>query len=152
MCRHIYDWNIVNCDVKQTIQLHNSTRIHENSYSFLNMFCIQISVTFSNQTISTSIICVSVLVSSLINIQKQNMINNFHVRVQQVTRGTYVYWRTSIIPLSWRYHENHILRLISRHYLSIGSWEALLVLNKMLESWLNIRKILFIQLLSLKSY
>ena len=24
MCRHIYDWNIVNCDVKQTTQL-NST-------------------------------------------------------------------------------------------------------------------------------
>ena len=24
MCRHMYDWNIVNCDVKQTIQL-NST-------------------------------------------------------------------------------------------------------------------------------
>ena len=22
MCRHIYDWNIVNCDVKQTIQLN----------------------------------------------------------------------------------------------------------------------------------
>ena len=45
------------------------------------MFCIQISVTVSNQTISTSIICVSVLVSSLINIQRQNMINNFHVRI-----------------------------------------------------------------------
>ena len=26
MCRHIYDWNIVNCDVKQPIQL-NSTHI-----------------------------------------------------------------------------------------------------------------------------
>ena len=26
MCRHIYDWNIVNCDVKQTIQL-NSTKL-----------------------------------------------------------------------------------------------------------------------------
>ena len=24
MCRHIYDWNIVNCDVKQTIQLNSS--------------------------------------------------------------------------------------------------------------------------------
>ena len=46
------------------------------------MFCIQISVTFSNQTISTSIICVSVLVGILINIQKQNMINNFHARVK----------------------------------------------------------------------
>ena len=22
MCRHIYDWNIVNCDVKQPIQQH----------------------------------------------------------------------------------------------------------------------------------
>ena len=26
MCRHIYDWNIVNCDVKQPIQL-NSTQV-----------------------------------------------------------------------------------------------------------------------------
>ena len=23
MCRHIYDWNIVNCDVKQQIQLNS---------------------------------------------------------------------------------------------------------------------------------
>ena len=23
MCRHIYDWNIVNCDVKQPIQLNS---------------------------------------------------------------------------------------------------------------------------------
>ena len=46
------------------------------------MFCIQICETFSNQTISTSIIFISVLVSSLIIIQKQNMINNFHVRVK----------------------------------------------------------------------
>ena len=46
------------------------------------MFCIQISVTFNNLTISKSKICVSVLVSSLINIPKQNMINNFHVRVK----------------------------------------------------------------------
>ena len=38
------------------------------------MFCSQISVTFSNQTISTSIICVSVIVNNLIEIQKQNMI------------------------------------------------------------------------------
>ena len=27
MCRHMYDWNIVNCDVKQTIQL-NSTQVY----------------------------------------------------------------------------------------------------------------------------
>ena len=26
MCCHIYDWNIVNCDVKQPIQLNNSTQ------------------------------------------------------------------------------------------------------------------------------
>ena len=26
--RHIYDWNIVNCDVKQPIQLNNSTKIY----------------------------------------------------------------------------------------------------------------------------
>ena len=44
-------------------------------------FCTQISVTLSNQSISTSKICISVLVSNIINIQKQNMINNFHVRV-----------------------------------------------------------------------
>ena len=31
MCRHIYDWNIVNCDVKQTIQL-NSTQ--QNKFDF----------------------------------------------------------------------------------------------------------------------
>ena len=116
------------------------------------MFCIQISVTFSNQTISTSIICFSVLLSSLINIQKQNMINNFNIRVQQVNRGIYVYRRTSLIPQSWRYPENHTLRLNNRHYLNIGSWEAFLVLNKILESWLNIRKISLIQLLSLKRY
>ena len=115
------------------------------------MLCIQISVTFINQTISTSIICVSVLVSSLINIQEQNVINTFHVRVQQVNRGSYVYWRTSLIPQSWRYPENHILRLNSCPYLSIRSWEALLVLNKILESWLNIREISVLKLLSLKS-
>ena len=27
MCRHIYDWNIVNCDVKQPIQLNSFYRI-----------------------------------------------------------------------------------------------------------------------------
>ena len=27
MCRHIYDWNIVNCDVKQPIQLNEMTII-----------------------------------------------------------------------------------------------------------------------------
>ena len=32
MCRHIYDWNIVNCDVKQRIQL-NSTQ-----QNFVNLF------------------------------------------------------------------------------------------------------------------
>ena len=47
------------------------------------MFCIQISVSFSNQTISTSIIWVHVLVGSLINIQKQNMIN----KLKQEKRG-----------------------------------------------------------------
>ena len=31
MCRHIYDWNIVNCDVKQPIQL-NYTSILLESY------------------------------------------------------------------------------------------------------------------------
>ena len=46
------------------------------------MFCTQISVIFSNQTISTIIIYVFVLVSSLINTQNQNMILNFHVRVK----------------------------------------------------------------------
>ena len=28
MCRHIYDWNIVNCDVKQPIQLNSTQRKH----------------------------------------------------------------------------------------------------------------------------
>ena len=35
------------------------------------------------------------LVSSLINIQKQEKINNFHVRVKTGNIGTYVYWRSS---------------------------------------------------------
>ena len=56
------------------------------------MFCTQISVTFSNQTISTSIICASVLLSSLINIQKQNMIKKtFMFELKLDIRGTYVY-------------------------------------------------------------
>ena len=31
MCRHMYDWNIVNCDVKQPIHLTspNQTHIHK---------------------------------------------------------------------------------------------------------------------------
>ena len=33
MCRHIYDWNIVNCDVKQPIQL-NSTQENMSSRRF----------------------------------------------------------------------------------------------------------------------
>ena len=28
MCRHIYDWNIVNCDVKQSIQLNSTQGIY----------------------------------------------------------------------------------------------------------------------------
>ena len=28
MCRHIYDWNIVNCDVKQPIQLNSTKPVH----------------------------------------------------------------------------------------------------------------------------
>ena len=58
---------------------------HKKSWIFwllFLMFCTQISITSSNQTISTSIICAYVLVSSLINIQKENMINNFHVRIK----------------------------------------------------------------------
>ena len=27
MCRHIYDWNIVNCDVKQPIQLNSTLHL-----------------------------------------------------------------------------------------------------------------------------
>ena len=27
MCRHIYDWNIVNCDVKQPIQLNSTEEV-----------------------------------------------------------------------------------------------------------------------------
>ena len=34
MCRHIYDWNIVNCDVKQQIQL-NSIRLYRVLILFL---------------------------------------------------------------------------------------------------------------------
>ena len=29
MCRHIYDWNIVNCDVKQQIQLNSTQPIQK---------------------------------------------------------------------------------------------------------------------------
>ena len=33
MCRHIYDWNIVNCDVKQTIQLNSTVEsIRKETY------------------------------------------------------------------------------------------------------------------------
>ena len=75
---------------------------------FFLMFCTQISLTFSNQTMSTSIICVSVLVSSLMNIQKQNMINNFHVRVrtgkQKNIRLLENGINFSIVKLSWKSH------------------------------------------------
>ena len=27
MCRHMYDWNVVNCDVKQPIHLTNSPQV-----------------------------------------------------------------------------------------------------------------------------
>ena len=32
MCRHIYDWNIVNCDVKQTIQVKSSEEVWTSIY------------------------------------------------------------------------------------------------------------------------
>ena len=38
MCRHIYDWNIVNCDVKQTIQQQQQQQqAVENKYSVLDL-------------------------------------------------------------------------------------------------------------------
>ena len=116
------------------------------------LFCTQISETFSNQTISTSIICVSVLVSSLINKQKQNMINNFHVWVKTGKQRNIRLLENVIHSSQWRYRENHILYSNSHHYLSIRSGKYLLVLNKILEPWLNIRTISLIQLLSLKRY
>ena len=45
MCRHIYDWNIVNCDVKQPIQLNsNSRKLVSNINSF---YVISISLRWS---------------------------------------------------------------------------------------------------------
>ena len=49
--------------------------------SFL-MFCLQIIKTFSTHTISTIINCVSVLESSLINMQNRDMIDNFQDRIK----------------------------------------------------------------------
>ena len=34
MCRHIYDWNIVNCDVKLTIQLNSTQLLVKVMYAF----------------------------------------------------------------------------------------------------------------------
>ena len=49
MCRHIYDWNIVNCDVKQPIQL-NSTLTRSDRTFILHM-CIHYDKTHSHGTI-----------------------------------------------------------------------------------------------------
>ena len=32
MCRRMYDWNIVNCDVKQSIQLNSTTAEYDDSH------------------------------------------------------------------------------------------------------------------------
>ena len=34
MCRHIYDWNIVGCDVKQLIQFNSIQKIEIQTFSF----------------------------------------------------------------------------------------------------------------------
>ena len=50
MCRHIYDWNIVNCDVKQPIQLNsklNRTELNETLQEARSQ-CPQPSLCFSN--------------------------------------------------------------------------------------------------------
>ena len=51
MCRHIYDWNIVNCDVKQPFQLKL------NSFSFENYFLcfMRFQQQMSNYTLKISI-------------------------------------------------------------------------------------------------
>ena len=40
MCRHIYDWNIVNCDVKQPIQLNNKLKITMNDFCLLANYVV----------------------------------------------------------------------------------------------------------------
>ena len=47
MCRHIYDWNIVNCDVKQPIQL-NSTQLIANIILFHIFTNLKIFLKLSN--------------------------------------------------------------------------------------------------------
>ena len=85
------------------------------------MFCTQINVTCHHQTISTSIICVSVLVSSLINIQKQNMIYNFHVWVKTGKQRNICLLENVINSSIHNTYGtiNHTLRFNSRHFQSV---------------------------------
>ena len=45
-CRHIYDWNIVNCDVKQTIQLNSTIFVFYSDVHTLNrvdiLLCVRL--------------------------------------------------------------------------------------------------------------
>ena len=71
-------------------------------------------------------------------------------KFKQENRGTCVYWKTPLILNSDVFLKNRILHLNSCHYRSIESWKDLLVINKILETWLNIRKISFIRLFHYK--
>ena len=49
MCRHIYDWNIVNCDVKQQIQL-NPTQLKDFVKHFKCYIYMSYIILLSNAT------------------------------------------------------------------------------------------------------
>ena len=127
-------------------------KLKKNRMTF-SVFCLQMSVTFSNQAISRNIICVSLLVSSFMNMQKQDMVNNFHIRVKKRKTEEKMFY----LSMSLFLNSDVILKIafcasIVTIIISIGSWQDLLVLNKILATWLNIRKFSFIQFLSFKSY
>ena len=54
MCRHMYDWNIVNCDVKQPIQQSTTSEIEETGHKLANNCIRYIDTSF---TVQKHILC-----------------------------------------------------------------------------------------------
>ena len=73
MCRHMYDWNIVSCDVKQPIQL-NSTQ--KSNFTF---------------KIELKVITVTVISSGVVYIDKQKWISIFFEINLKLTLNYYIY-------------------------------------------------------------
>ena len=70
MCRHIYNWNIVNCDVKQPNQLNSTLKI----YDMVAITFIELKVyESSNFSISLPSGCVRQFSENIGNISQSNM-------------------------------------------------------------------------------